>query len=270
MKAAVAFALLLVAVLLAPTATFASEAFGIRHAIPCFQCPPDAPESVHVVRSTGAGSVVVQVNVYDASGIVVGSFQQVDSAGTFQARQIAFKTSDALAANGLPAGLYAGILFDASLATSLFYEQIAIGPGGISGLLTGRGNLYNYFTAGQLGAWALVLYPETALGSPTGLINFFVCNNPANNMATFLGVPSVPPGAQGIAQLVTVAGDLIANNFPTQNLFGRLLTQITPAGASGGSLRLLPPGAGATATVIACVKFVRIASLNSSVGGYTY
>jgi hypothetical protein len=249
----------------------AAEAVGIRHAIPCFLCPPDAVETVHVVRSTGAASVVVQVNIYDVNGIVVGNFIQADPAGTFQARQIAFLSSTALAANNLAAGLFAGVLFDASLATALFYEQIAIGPGGISGVLTGRGNLYNYFTAAVGGAWALVLYPEIGGGGAlTGLVNFFVCNNPANNMATFLGVPGAAPGAQGVAQLVTVNGDLIVNNFATQNLFGRPLTAISPSGNQGGSLRLLPPGAGAAATVIACLKFVRIASLNSTVGNYTY
>lgn len=264
MKAAVRFSLLLLAILIAPTASFAVEAQGIFHVIPCFQCAPDAPESVHVVRSTGAAPVVVQVNIYEQNGILVGTFIQADPAGTFQARQIAFNTSTALTSNGLPTALYAGVLFDASLLTQIFYEQIAIGPGGISGILTGRGNLYNYFTAAVGGAWALVLYPEIG----TGLTNFFVCNNPANQMAAFIGIPGPAAGAQGIAQLVTVNGDLVTNNFSTQSSFARTLVAISPSGASGGSLRLLPPGT----TRMACVKFVRInvPGLVSSVGGYTY
>ena len=261
MKTAVAFSLLLVAVLIAPTASLAAEARGIRHAIPCFQCAPDAPESVHVVRSTLAVSVVVQVNIYDVNGIVIGNYIQADPAGTFLARQIVFTTTAALVANGLPLGLYAGVLFDASLVTNLWYEQIALGPGGISGILTGRGNLYNYF--GAAGAWALTLFPE---GS-TGLTNFFVCNNPANNMATFLGIPGPAPASQAVIQLVTVNGDLVVNNVPTQNLFARSLSQLSP-GATGGSLFIFPPAP----TLIICVKFVRInvPGLVSTVGGYTY
>jgi hypothetical protein len=270
MKRAVALGLMLFAVLAAPTASVALEARGIRHAIPCFMCPPDATEGLHIVRSTGAAPVVVDVNIYDVNGIFVGAFIIADPAGTFQAQQIAFVSSTALTQNSLPAGLYAAILFDGSLATQLYYEEVALGPSGVTGILTGRGDLYNYFTAAQAGAWALVLYPEVAGGTLTGLSNVFVCNVPSNNMATFLGIPGAAPGAQGVAQLVTVTGDLVLNNFTVQNLFMRNLTAISPGGGGGGSLRLLPPGAGATATRIACVKILRIDSLNSSTLGYTY
>jgi len=270
MKRTTALVLMLLAVLAVPTVSMALEARGITHAIPCFMCPPDAAETIHIVRSTGATAVVVTVNIYDVNGIAIGSFIQADPAGTFQAQQVSFLTSTALAANGLPAGLYAAILFDGSLATQLYYEQMAIGPNGITGILTGRGDLYNYFTAAQTGAWALVLYPELVGANVTGLSNVFVCNVPSNNMATFFGIPGAPPGSQGVAQLVTVGGNLVVNNFPVQNLFMRHLTDISPAGSAGGSLRLLPPGTGASATRMACVKILRIAQLNSSTLGYTY
>jgi hypothetical protein len=270
MKRTAVLALMLLAAFANPTASMALEARGVTHAIPCFMCPPDATETIHIVRSTGAASVVVTVNIYDVNGIAIGSFIQADPAGTFQAQQISFLSSTALAANGLPAGLYAGILFDGSLATQLYYEQVAIGPGGVTGILTGRGDLYNYFTAAQAGAWALVLYPEVVGGNVTGLSNVFVCNVPSNNMATFFGIPGAAPGAQAVAQLVTVGGNLVVNNFPVQNLFMRHLTDISPAGGAGGSLRLLPPGTGATATRIACVRILRIVQLNSSSMAYSY
>jgi hypothetical protein len=261
MNIVVAVGLLLMTILAAPTASLAAEAVGIRHTITCLMCAPDITESLHITRSTGAASVVVQVNVYDANGIVVGSFIQADPAGTFLAQQIAFTSSQVLASAGLPAGLYAGILFDASLTTNLFYEQVALNDAGVAGILTGRGNLYNYFTSAAGGIFALTLYPEVG----TGLLNFFVCNNPANNMATFLGVPGPAPGAQALSSLVTAGGNLVQNNFPTQNLFARPLSQISPAGPAGGSLFIFPPGA----TVMACVKFIRITG-NGSVAGYTY
>jgi hypothetical protein len=261
MKVVAAFGLLLVAILAAPTASIASEAIGIAHTITCLQCAPDIVESLHVARSTGAASVVLQLNVYDANGIALGNFIKADPAGTFLAQQVAFTTSQVLSGAGLPAGLYAGILFDSSLLTNIFYEQIGLNASGVAGILTGRGNLYNYFTAAQGGSFALTLFPE----SGTGLLNFLVCNNPANNMATFLGVPGPAPGAQATARLITAGGDQILNNFATQNLFARPLSAISPGGISGGSLFLLPPGA----TRMACVKFVRISGFGT-VGGYTY
>ena len=265
-KVAVAFGLLLAAILMAPTASLAAEARGIRHTITCFQCPPDISQSVHIARSTLAASVVLQTDIYDVNGIRAGSFILADPAGTFLAQQIAFTTSDALTSAGLPNGLYAAILYDASLVTNIFYEQIGLNAAGVAGILTGRGNLYNYFSTAGGGVFALVLFPEiTGTGASTGLTNVFVCNNPANNMATFLGVPGPGPGQQAVALLITAAGNQVINNFPTQNLFQRFVTQINPAGTSGGSLFINPPGA----TLMACVKFVRIQGFGT-IGGYTY
>ena len=265
-KVAVAFGLLLAAILMAPTASLAAEARGIRHTITCFQCPPDISQSVHIARSTLAASVVLQTDIYDVNGIRAGSFILADPAGTFLAQQIAFTTSDALTSAGLPNGLYAAILYDASLVTNIFYEQIGLNAAGVAGILTGRGNLYNYFSTAGGGVFALVLFPEiTGTGASTGWTNVFVCNNPANNMATFLGVPGPGPGQQAVALLITAAGNQVINNFPTQNLFQRFVTQINPAGTSGGSLFINPPGA----TLMACVKFVRIQGFGT-IGGYTY
>lgn len=266
MKAALAFVLLLVTILVvAPTDVLAAEARGIRHTITCFMCPPDAVDSYHVARSTGAASVVLQVNIYDINGIVVGNFILADPGGTFLSQQVAFTSSQALQAAGQLPGLWTAILFDASLVTNIWYEQIAVNSQGVAGILTGRGNLYNYFNAAEGGVWALTLVPEFVSGQVTGFVNVFVCNNPANNMATFLGLAGPAPGAQAVAQLITVAGNLVNNNFPTQNLFHRPLAQISPAGPAGGSLVILPPGA----TRMACVRFIRITGFGT-VGGYTY
>ena len=266
MKTAVMFGLLLVAVLIAPTASFAVEALGIKHAIPCFQCAPDAPDSVHVARNTAPVSLIINVDIYDANGIKLGQFIIPDPAGTFFGRQVVFTTAQALAAaspSALPNGLYAAVIFDSAVVANILYEGIGLGPGGITGVLTGRGNLYGYAGVTR----ALTLFPESVGGTPTGLTNFFVCNNPANNMATFLGVAGPAPGAQGVAQLFTVAGDIVLNNYATQNLFARPLSALSP-GASGGTLFLVSPGA----TVMSCVKFVRVnvPGLVSTVGGYTY
>ena len=265
MKGFMAVGLLLVALLAAPTASLAFEARGVRHAIVCLQCP-DIPQSFHVARSTAAPSVVLQTNIYDQNGIVLGNFIIADPAGTFLAQQIAFTTTQALTAAGLPTGLYSGILFDASLVTNIFYEQIALGPAGVVGVLTGRGTgpgivPYNYFNAAAGGAFALTLVPETQFA----VVNVLVCNNPANNMATFLGVPGPAPGQQGVAQLITAGGNIVINNFPVQNTFSALVTAVSPGGQNGGSLFLLPP----TTTIIACVKLVRIGG-DGTVGGYTY
>jgi hypothetical protein len=265
MKTAVALSLLLLALIAVPTGSLAFEAEGIFHAIPCLQCGPDIIESLHIARSTGGASVVIQVDVYDENGIVRGSFIIPDPAGTFLARQIAFTTSQVLTQAGLPAGLYAGILFDASRATPIFYEQVGLNASGVAGVLTGRGNLYNYFRTGDGGVFALTLYPEIAGGGPTGLINFFVCNNPANNMATFIGIPGPAPGDQAVARLVTTLGDVNVNNFATKNIVARPLAQLSAAGVAGGSLFMLPPGN----TFMACVKFIRIAG-DGIVAGYTY
>ncbi len=266
MKLFSALGLLLVAILTVPTASLAFEARGVRHAIPCFQCAPDIPESFHVARSTAAPAVVLQTNIYDQNGIVLANAIFVDPAGTFLAQQIAFTTTQALTQAGLPAGLYSAVLFDASLVTNIFYEQIALNALGVVGILTGRGTgpgvvPYNYFTAAAGGAFALTLVPETQFN----VVNFFVCNNPANNMATFLGVPGPTAGAQGVAQLVTAAGTVLLNNFVTRNLFARRLTDLTPDGAAGGSLFLFPPDA----TIMACVKFIRIDG-DGTTGGYTF
>ena len=261
MKAAVAFSLLLVVILAVPTAGLAVEAAGIRHWIPCFQCPPDIAQSVHVARSTGAAAIIIQVNIYDASGIILGSAIFPDAAGTFLARQIFFLTTDALTQTGLPSALYSAVLFNASNVTFVFYEQVGLNAQGVAGILTGRGDGYNYFTTGGGGVFALTLAPEGG----TGLTNFFVCNNPANQMATFLGIPGPAAGAQAAALLITTAWDLVTNNFGTVSTFARLLSQISPAGVSGGSLFINPPGA----TRMACVKFLRIAGFGT-VGGYTY
>ena len=261
-----ALSLLLVTILAAPTGSPAFEVRGARHAIPCFQCLPDIAQSFHVVRSTHAtASVVLQVNIYDVNGIVLGSAVFVDIAGSFLAQQVAFTTTQALTQVGLPNGLYAAILFDASLGADLLYEQIALNAGGVAGILTGRGTgpgtaPYNYFSTAAGGAFALTLVPETQFN----VVNFFVCNNPANNMATFLGVPGPAAGAQGVAQLVTAAGNAIPNNFTTQNLFAKRLTDLTPDGAAGGSLFIFPPGS----TIIACVSFIRFNG-GGTVGGYT-
>jgi len=266
MKVFSALGLLLVAILAAPTASLAFEVRGARHAIPCFQCLPDIVQSFHVVRSTAAAaSVVLQVNIYDVNGIVLGNAVFVDIAGNFLSQQVAFTTAQALTQAGLPNGLYAAILFDASLVADLLYEQIALNAGGVAGILTGRGTgpgitPYNYFSTAAGGVFALTLVPETQFN----VVNFFVCNNPANNMATFLGVPGPSPGQQGVAQLVTADGIVVLNTFVTQSLFARRVTDISPGGQNGGSLFLNPPGA----TIMACVKFIRIGG-DGTVGGYT-
>ncbi len=262
-KLAAVFGLLLVAILVLPTASVAVEAVGQRHGIPCFQCGPDAPESIHIARSTGAAAVVLQTNIYDANGILVGTFTIADPAGTFLTQQIVFTTTGALASASpapLPAGLYSAVLF-ASPLTDIFYEQAAVNAGGVAGILTGRGDLYNYLGVSR----ALTLYPEVSGGAPTGLVNFFVCNNPANNMATFLGIPSPAVGAQAVAQIFTPAGNMVFANFLTQSTFARPLVQLSAAGVSGGSLFISAPGA----TRMSCVKFVRIGT-TVSVGSYTY
>jgi len=265
MKVFSALGLLLVAILAAPPASLAFEVRGARHAIPCFQCSPDIVQSFHVVRTTATASVVLQVNIYDVNGLVLGSAVFVDLAGTFLGQQVAFTTTQALTQTGLPNGLYAAILFDASLAADLFYEQIGLNAGGVAGILTGRGTgpgitPYNYFSTAAGGVFALTLVPETQFN----VVNFFVCNNPANNMATFLGVPGPSPGQQGVAQLVTADGIVVLNTFVTQSLFARRVTDISPGGQNGGSLFLNPPGA----TIMACVKFIRIGG-DGTVGGYT-
>lgn len=265
MKVFAALGLLLVTILAVPPASLAFEVRGARQAIPCFQCSPDVVQSFHVVRSTAAAPVVLQVNIYDVDGVVVGDAVFVDIAGTFLAQQVTFTTTQALTQAGLPNGLYSAILFDASLGSNLLYEQIALNAGGVAGILTGRGTgpgitPYNYFSTAAGGAFALTLVPETQFN----VVNFFVCNNPANNMAAFLGVTGPTPGAVGVAELVTASGTVLLNSFVTQNLFARRLTDLTPDGALGGSLFILPPGA----TIIACVRFIRING-DGTVGGYT-
>src|SRR5712691_8568932 len=166
MKVLSALGLLLVAILAAPTASLAFEVRGARQAIPCFQCSPDIVQSFHVVRSTASASVVLQINIYDVDGIGLGNAVFVDVAGTFLGQQVAFTTTQALTQVGLPNGLYAAVLFDASLGSVLLYEQIALNAGGVVGLLTGRGTgpgvtPYNYFSTAAGGAFALTLFPET-------------------------------------------------------------------------------------------------------------
>lgn len=268
MKALIAIALLLVAILVSPTASLALEARGVRHAIPCFTCAPDVVEAWHLTRSTAGPAVVMQVNIYDVNGIQVGNFVTVDPAGTFFARLISFSSSQALTQASpvaLPVGLYSAILFDSAGVTEIFYEQIALNAVGSVGILTGRGTgpgaPYGYKTAAQ-GVFALTIAPE---GPPFGTSNFFVCNNPANDMATFLGVPGPAPGNQGVAEFVNNAGDLSLTNFAAQSTFARSLLQISPGGASGGSLALAPPGA----TIMSCVRFLRIAGA-PTLGAYTY
>jgi hypothetical protein len=257
MKAIAAFCLLVVTIFAVPTDSLAAEGRGVRQWIVCLQCSPDIDESLHIARSSSAAAIVLQLNVYDANGIFLGSAIFPDPAGTFLAQQVPFLTTQVLAQAALPAGLYAGVLFNASSGTQIFYEQLGINAQGIAGILTGRGDGYNY--AGT--TLALTLYPENG----TGLLNFFICNNPANNMATFLGIPGPAPGAQGIAQLITAAGDLSIANFPAQNLFQRSVTQLNPGGAAGGSLILGAPGG----TLIECVKTIRIQDFGI-VAGYTY
>jgi hypothetical protein len=261
MRVHVAVGVLLMAILAVPTAGLAVEAFGQRHWIPCVQCAPDVVESVHVARSTGAASITLQLNFYDTNGISSGAALFIDPAGTFLAQQIAFTTSAALAQAGLPSALWAGVLFNSSNVTNVFYEQIAINAQGVAGILTGRGDGYNYFSAAQGGVFALTLVPE----GNTGLSNFFTCNNPANNMATFLGITGPGVGAQAVASLITTGGNQVLNNFPTQNLFRRPVGQINAAGTAGGSLFLFPP----TTTKMACVKAIVIQGLGTVVG-YTY
>jgi len=263
MKTLLAIGLLLVAGLATPTASPALEARGVRHAIPCFMCAPDIVESFHIARSTAPAAVVLQTNIYDTNGILLGNFILADPAGTFLARQVVFSSSQALTQAALPAGLYSAVLFDSLLVTNIFYEQVALNAAGVVGILTGRGTgpgaPYNYNTA-LTGVLSLTLAPDGV-----GITNFFVCNNPANNMAAFLGVPGPTPGQQGVAQFINTTRELVINNFATPNLFARPLSQISPGGTVGGSLNLIPPGA----TMMSCVRFLRFTA-GATVGGYTY
>jgi hypothetical protein len=269
MKPVVALSLVLLAVSMIPTASFAAEAFGIRHGVPCFQCSPDAVEAVHVVRAVAQTSVVVQVNIYDASGILKGNFTIADPGGSTVARQIAFTSTQALSSISLPSGLYSAVLFESTQTVDTFYEEITLGPGGITGILTGRGDLYGYATSGNP-THALTLFPEQVSGIPTGLTNFFVCNIPANDMATFLAIPGPAAGALAIAEAFTVDGQSVMNNYTTSSTFAQSLSQLSP-GVTGGSLALFAPFS-PVGQKISCVKWVRInvPGLTSTLGHYTY
>jgi hypothetical protein len=269
MKALTAIGLLLVAALMNPTASLALEARGIRHAIPCFMCAPDVVEAWHLTRSTSTATVIINANIYDASGIRVGNFVIVDQGGTFLARLISFPTSLALAQATpvpLPVALYSAVLFESTQATEIFYEQIGLNALGSVGILTGRGTgptavPYGYKTGAER-VRALTIAPE---GPPFGTSNFFVCNNPANDMAAFLAVPALVLGSIGIAQFIDNNGNIAVSNFPTQSTFARSLLQLSPGGALGGSLELLPIGG----SVMSCVRFLRIAGA-PTLAAYTY